>query len=229
MTAAAPALTDALRTRITQSDLAIRKPAFLRPMRAKVLDRDPSRLLALLVGSLVSWLGVHVAGATPDRQDADPADRIRGDGWACKAFARRIDTLMRSGNAWSIPQDGKVILMAGEHQENASALTRFKRAPSDSAPGRNRSSVARKSLSLSWYPASPLKRRFDFTGRCGVPATANPARNPHRCLNLADMASDRAQILITAVDQTRPALDSIRNNLGAWVTKPAVCRDCWQD
>jgi hypothetical protein len=28
------------------------------------------------------------------------------------------------------------------------------------------------------------------------------------------MASDRAQILITAVDQTRTALDSIRNNLG---------------
>ena len=28
------------------------------------------------------------------------------------------------------------------------------------------------------------------------------------------MASDRAQILITAVDQTRTALDGIRNNLG---------------
>ena len=36
-------LTDALRTRM-QSDLAIRKPAFLRSMRAKVLDRDSTRL-----------------------------------------------------------------------------------------------------------------------------------------------------------------------------------------
>ncbi len=55
-------LTDALRTRM-QSDLAIRKPAFLRSMRAKVLDRDSTRLPALLVGSRVSWLGVHVRGA----------------------------------------------------------------------------------------------------------------------------------------------------------------------
>ncbi|MFN9971182.1 MAG: DUF6441 family protein, partial [Phycisphaerae bacterium] len=56
-------LTDALRARM-QSDLAVRKPAFLRSMRAKVLDQDPSRLPALLVGSRVSWLGVHVRGAT---------------------------------------------------------------------------------------------------------------------------------------------------------------------
>ncbi|MBK6629511.1 MAG: hypothetical protein IPG35_18310 [Flavobacteriales bacterium] len=42
------------------------------------------------------------------------------------------------------------------------------------------------------------------------------------------MASDRAQILITAVDQTRTALDSIRTTSGVWVTRPVACRDCWQ-
>ena len=119
-------LTDALRTRM-QSDLAIRKPAFLRSMRAKVLDRDPSRLPALLVGSRVSWLGVHVRGATLTGKMLIPLTES-GRRMGRKAFARVIDTLMRSGNAWFIRTDGKVILMAENIKENASALTRFKRA-----------------------------------------------------------------------------------------------------
>lgn len=154
-------LTDALRTRM-QSDLAIRKPAFLRSMRAKVLDRDPSRLPALLVGSRVSWLGVHVRGATLTGKMLIPLTES-GRRMGRKAFARVIDTLMRSGNAWFIRKGGKVILMAENIKENASALTRFKRA--------ERQRTGTKSIKRGQeipiavlVPRVTLKRRFDFDG-----------------------------------------------------------------
>ena len=154
-------LTDALRTRM-QSDLAIRKPAFLRSMRAKVLDRDSTRLPALLVGSRVSWLGVHVRGATLTGRMLIPLTES-GRRMGRKAFARVIDTLMRSGNAWFIRKDGKVILMAENIKENASALTRFKRA--------ERQRTGTKSIKRGQeipiavlVPRVTLKRRFDFDG-----------------------------------------------------------------
>ena len=154
-------LTDALRTRM-QSDLAIRKPAFLRSMRAKVLDRDSTRLPALLVGSRVSWLGVHVRGATLTGKMLIPLTES-GRRMGRKAFARVIDTLMRSGNAWFIRKDGKVILMAENIKENASALTRFKRA--------ERRRTGAKSIKRGQeipiavlVPRVTLKRRFDFDG-----------------------------------------------------------------
>ena len=154
-------LTEALRTRM-QSDLAIRKPAFLRSMRAKVLDRDSTRLPALLVGSRVSWLGVHVRGATLTGKMLIPLTES-GRRMGRKAFARVIDTLMRSGNAWFIRKDGKVILMAENIKENASALTRFKRA--------ERQRTGAKSIKRGQdipiavlVPRVTLKRRFDFDG-----------------------------------------------------------------
>lgn len=154
-------LTEALRTRM-QSDLAIRKPAFLRSMRAKVLDRDSTRLPALLVGSRVSWLGVHVRGATLTGKMLIPLTES-GRRMGRKAFARVIDTLMRSGNAWFIRKDGKVILMAENIKENASALTRFKRA--------ERQRTGTKSIKRGQeipiavlVPRVTLKRRFDFDG-----------------------------------------------------------------
>ncbi len=154
-------LTDALRTRM-QSDLAIRKPAFLRSMRAKVLDRDPSRLPALLVGSRVSWLGVHVRGATLIGKMLIPLTES-GRRMGRKAFARVIDTLMRSGNAWFIRKDGKVILMAENIKENASALTRFKRAERQRTGARSIKRGQEIPIAVL-VPRVTLKRRFDFDG-----------------------------------------------------------------
>ena len=154
-------LTDALRTRM-QSDLAIRKPAFLRSMRAKVLDRDPSRLPALLVGSRVSWLGVHVRGATLTGKMLIPLTES-GKRMGRKAFARVIDTLMRSGNAWFIRKDGKVILMAENIKENASALTRFKRAERQRTGARSIKRGQEIPIAVL-VPRVTLKRRFDFDG-----------------------------------------------------------------
>ena len=154
-------LTEALRTRM-QSDLAIRKPAFLRSMRAKVLDRDPSRLPALLVGSRVSWLGVHVRGATLTGKMLIPLTDS-GRRMGRKAFARVIDTLMRSGNAWFIRKDGKVILMAENIKENASALTRFKRAERQRTGAKSIKRGQEIPIAVL-VPRVTLKRRFDFGG-----------------------------------------------------------------
>ena len=154
-------LTDALRTRM-QSDLAIRKPAFLRSMRAKVLDRDSTRLPALLVGSRVSWLGVHVRGATLTGRMLIPLTES-GRRMGRKAFARVIDTLMRSGNAWFIRKDGKVILIAENIKENASALTRFKRAERQRTGARSIKRGQEIPIAVL-VPRVTLKRRFDFDG-----------------------------------------------------------------
>lgn len=154
-------LTDALRTRM-QSDLAIRKPAFLRSMRAKVLDRDSTRLPALLVGSRVSWLGVHVRGATLTGKMLIPLTES-GRRMDRKAFARVIDTLMRSGNAWFIRKDGKVILMAENIKENASALTRFKRAERQRTGAKSIKRGQEIPIAVL-VPRVTLKRRFDFDG-----------------------------------------------------------------
>lgn len=154
-------LTEALRARM-QSDLAIRKPAFLRSMRAKVLDRDPSRLPALLVGSRVSWLGVHVRGATLTGKMLIPLTEP-GRRMGRKAFARVIDTLMRSGNAWFIRKDGKVILMAESIKENASALTRFKRAERQRTGAKSIKRGQEIPIAVL-VPRVTLKRRFDFDG-----------------------------------------------------------------
>ena len=154
-------LTEALCTRM-QSDLAIRKPAFLRSMRAKVLDRDPSRLPALLVGSRVSWLGVHVRGATLTGKMLIPLTES-GRRMGRKAFARVIDTLMRSGNAWFIRKDGKVILMAENIKENASALTRFKRAERQRTGAKSIKRGQEIPIAVL-VPRVTLKRRFDFDG-----------------------------------------------------------------
>ena len=154
-------LTDALRTRM-QSDLAIRKPAFLRSMRAKVLDRDPLRLPALLVGSRVSWLGVHVRGATLTGKMLIPLTES-GRRMGRKAFARVIDTLMRSGNAWFIRKDGKVILMAENIKENGSALTRFKRAERQRTGAKSIKRGQEIPIAVL-VPRVTLKRRFDFDG-----------------------------------------------------------------
>ena len=154
-------LTEALRTRM-QSDLAIRKPAFLRSMRAKVLDHDSTRLPALLVGSRVSWLGVHVRGATLTGKMLIPLTES-GRRMGRKAFARVIDTLMRSGNAWFIRKDGKVILMAENIKENASALTRFKRAERQRTGAKSIKRGQEIPIAVL-VPRVTLKRRFDFDG-----------------------------------------------------------------
>ncbi|MCJ9707539.1 DUF6441 family protein [Bordetella hinzii] len=103
------------------------KPKFLRSMHAKVFDRKANEFPALYLGSKVPWLGIHEQGGTIRGRMLIPLlPQHRRIGR--KAFARVIDALMRSGNAWFIEKNGQQILMAENLAENARPLTRFRRA-----------------------------------------------------------------------------------------------------
>lgn len=102
-------------------------PKFLRSMHAKVFDRKTSEFPALYLGSKVPWLGIHEQGGTIRGRMLIPLlPQHRRIGR--KAFARVIDALMRSGNAWFVEKNGQQILMAENIAENAQPLARFRRA-----------------------------------------------------------------------------------------------------
>jgi len=152
---------DTVRSRMN-ADFTVRKPAFVRSLRAKVYDRNPDKLPALLIGSRIPWLGIHVRGGTVSGRMLIPL-LPEHQRMGRKAFRRVIDGLMRSGNAFFIQKNGKVILMAESIRENASELRRFKRA--------ERSRTGSKSIKRGTeipiavlVPNVTLKRRFDLEG-----------------------------------------------------------------
>ncbi len=103
------------------------KPKFLRSMHAKVFNRKAEEFPALYIGSKVPWLGIHEQGGTIRGRMLVPLlPQHRRIGR--KAFARVIDALMRSGNAFFIEKNGQQILMAENIAENARPLARFRRA-----------------------------------------------------------------------------------------------------
>ncbi len=152
---------DAVRSRVN-ADFTVRKPAFVRSLRAKVYDRNPDKLPALLIGSKIPWLGIHMRGGTISGRMLIPLTE-EGRRIGRRAFKRVIDTLIRSGNAYFIRKNGQAILMAENIKENASVLTRFKRA--------ERSRTGAKSIKRGTeipiavlVPAVSMKRRFDLEG-----------------------------------------------------------------
>lgn len=105
----------------------VAKPKFLRSMHAKVFNRKAEEFPALYIGSKVPWLGIHEQGGTIRGRMLVPLlPQHRRIGR--KAFARVIDALMRSGNAFFIEENGRQILMAENIAENAQPLARFRRA-----------------------------------------------------------------------------------------------------
>ena len=152
---------DAVRSRVN-ADFTVRKPAFVRSLRAKVFDRDPDRLPALLIGSRIPWLGIHVRGGTLSGRMLIPL-LPEHQRMGRKAFRRVIDGLLRTGNAFFIQRNGKAILMAEAIKENSAELRRFKRA--------ERSRTGAKSIKRGTeipiavlVPNVTLKRRFDLEG-----------------------------------------------------------------
>ncbi len=155
------AVADVVRGRMN-ADFRVRKPAFVKSLRSRVFDRDPDRLPALLIGSRIPWLGIHVRGGTLSGRMLIPL-LPEHQRMGRKAFRRVIDGLMRSGNAFFIEKNSKVILMAESIKENASELRRFKRA--------ERSRTGAKSIKRGTeipiavlVPNVTLKRRFDLEG-----------------------------------------------------------------
>ena len=115
---------DAARARM-RSAFKVARAGFVNSMQAKVIDKKPDRLPDLLIGSRIPWLGLHEAGGTVSGNMLIP---LLPNRMGPKKFAKVVDALMRSGNAFFIKKGGKVILMAENIQDNATQLSRFKKA-----------------------------------------------------------------------------------------------------
>ena len=152
---------DTVRSRMN-ADFTVRKPAFVRSLRAKVYDRNPDKLPALLIGSRIPWLGIHVRGGTVSGRMLIPL-LPEHQRMGRKAFRRVIDGLMRSGNAFFIQKNGKVILMAEAIKENASELRRFKRAERQRTGSKSIKRGTEIPIAVL-VPNVTLKRRFDLEG-----------------------------------------------------------------
>ena len=108
-----------------RSAFTVKRNSFVSSMGVKVFDKKPEQLPALRVGSKIPWLGLHEKGGSVSGNLLIPLlpGRI-----GPKRFRQIVDSLMRSGNAYFIKKNGRVLLMAENIKENASQLTRFKRA-----------------------------------------------------------------------------------------------------
>lgn len=137
------------------------KPKFLRSMHAKVFDRKASEFPALYIGSKVPWLGLHEQGGTIRGRMLIPLlPQHRRIGR--KAFARVIDALMRSGNAWFVEKNGQQILMAENIAENAQPLARFRSAERERT-GAKRLKRGQEIPVAVLVRRVTLKKRFDLT------------------------------------------------------------------
>ena len=161
MKTAGKEIADTARARM-QSAFKVRRAGFVKSMRHKLYAGHPEKFPALLIGSRIPWLGIHVRGGTISGRMLIPLlpehQRI-----GRKAFRRVIDGLMRYGNAFFIQKGGKAILMAENIKENANELRRFKRA--------ERSRTGAKSIKRGQaipiavlVPNVVLRGRFDLPG-----------------------------------------------------------------
>ena len=91
------------------SQLTVVKKTFLKGFSAYVIDKDPSRLPALYVGSRIPWVGMHEKGGTISAKMLIPLHGRVGR----KRFKAQIAELMRGGNAYFIKNaKGNVVLIS---------------------------------------------------------------------------------------------------------------------
>ena len=80
-----------------------------------------------------------------------------------KAFRRVVDGLMRSGNAFFIKKNGKVILMAENIKDNTSELRRFKRSERQRTGAKSIKRGQEIPIAVL-VPSVTLRGRFDLGG-----------------------------------------------------------------
>ncbi|WP_119352870.1 DUF6441 family protein [Azohydromonas sediminis] len=148
-----------------RSAFQVRRASFVASLQAKVFDQKPDRLPALWLGSRIPWLGIHAHGGTVAGRMLIPLLPTR---IGPKRFKAVIDGLMRSGNAFFVEKNGRVLLMAENLRENAAQLNRFKRAE------RQRSGVKRLQRGQE-IPIAVLVRRVDLRRRFDFSASVQRA------------------------------------------------------
>lgn len=150
---------DAARTQM-RGAFNVKRNSFVSSMQAKVLDEKTDRLPALLVGSKIPWLGLHEKGGTVS---GNLLISLLPGRIGPKRFKAVVDGLLRSGNAFFVEKNGKVILMAENIRENASQLTRFKRAER-ARTGAKQIKRGQEIPIAVLVKSVSLKRRLDLTG-----------------------------------------------------------------
>lgn len=152
---------DAARSEM-RSAFTVKRNSFISSMGVKVFDKKPAHLPnslpALLVGSKIPWLGLHEKGGTVSGNLLIPLlpGRI-----GPKRFKAVVDGLMRSGNAFFIEKNGRVLLMAENIKENAGQLGRFKRAER----GRTGAKQIKRGQEI---PVAMLVKRVDLKRRLNL-------------------------------------------------------------
>lgn len=161
MKTAGKEIAEVVRSRM-QSAFKVHKAGFLKSMRHKLYAGSPEKFPALLIGSKINWLGIHVRGGTIGAKmliPLLPEHRRIGR----KAFRRVVDGLMRSGNAFFIKKNGKVILMAENIKDNASELRRFKRSERQRTGAKSIKRGQEIPIAVL-VPSVTLRGRFDLGG-----------------------------------------------------------------
>jgi hypothetical protein len=143
-----------------RSAFTVKRNSFVSSMGVKMFDQKPAQLPDLLVGSKIPWLGVFETGGSVSGNLLIPLlpNRI-----GPKRFRQVIDALMRSGNAFFIEKNGRVLLMAENIKENAPQLNRFKRAER----GRSGAKQIKRGQEIPiavLVKRVDLKRRLDLAG-----------------------------------------------------------------
>jgi hypothetical protein len=108
---------------VARRSLKIRRRNFP-GMYAKVYDKKPNSLPALLIGSKIPWLGIHEKGGTISGKLLIPFGNVR---IGYKRWKALIRNLMAGGNAYFRQVRGRAILFAENIAENDAELGRFKR------------------------------------------------------------------------------------------------------
>lgn len=141
-----------------RSAFTVKRNSFVSSMGVKVFDKKPEQLPALRVGSKIPWLGLHEKGGSVSGNLLIPLlpGRI-----GPKRFRQIVDSLMRSGNAYFIKKNGRVLLMAENIKENGSQLTRFKRAER----GRTGAKQIKRGQEI---PIAALVKRVDLKRRLNL-------------------------------------------------------------
>lgn len=106
------------------SQLSVVKKSFLKGFTARVINKDPSRMPALYVGSSIPWAGMHERGGVIASRMLIPLHGRVGR----KRFKAQIAELMRAGNAYFVKNaKGNIVLMAENIRDSDKPLAGFKR------------------------------------------------------------------------------------------------------
>lgn len=121
-----PIIVDSVRKDMEKS-FNVNKVSFLKSMRYKIYNKKIDKFPSLYIGSKIPWLGIHERGDVIHGRMLIPLlEKHKRVGR--KEFKRIINTLIRSGNAFFVKKNNKVILMAENIRENDRVLYGFKRA-----------------------------------------------------------------------------------------------------